>query len=392
MGSDHVSLCLYPMKISQLTIRNTQIPLRWDFSPSHTTTRMSNAIIVEVETESGIVGYGESCPRPYVTGETAISVWHDLSRLQGEWIGRYYADIGAIRSLIREELEGRIGLAARCALELALLDAWGKTKNRHLISLLGGIPKPYLSYGGMIPMLPVSLLKPLMGRFLFKEVKIKIGRNLADTLQRIATVQDMYGREVRIRLDANSSWKPEDAASQIPVLIRRGIQVFEQLFPPERDRAMKPLVEKYGSQVCFMADESATSYQRIQGLLENGYYNGLNLKISKHGGIFNTLAILELAASYEVSCRLGAYLGETSLLTAAGIVVSTVAQGLIGYDSGLGSILLEQDLAKPALKVDPVGVLELTEIENLPGLGLEIDAEVLECYARSLPEVSGPLY
>lgn len=380
------------MKISQLTIRNTQIPLRWDFSPSHTTTRMSNAIIVEVETESGIVGYGESCPRPYVTGETAISVWQDLSRSQAEWIGRSFDDISAIRSLIREELESRIGLAARCALELALLDAWGKTQGRHLISLLGGIPKPFLAYGGMIPLVPIALLKPLMGRFLFQEIKIKIGRDLGDTLQRIARVQEMYGSEVHIRLDASSSWKPEDASSQISVLIRKGIRVFEQLFPPERDSEMKPLVETYGSQVCFMADESATSYQRIQRLLENGYCNGLNLKISKQGGIFNTLAILELADSYEVSCQLGAYLGETSLLTAAGIVVSTVAQGLIGYDSGLGSILLEQDLAKPALKVDSTGVIELTDIDGLPGLGLEIDKGVLERYSRSLPEVSGPLY
>ena len=89
---------------------------------------------------------------------------------------------------------------------------------------------------------------------------------------------------------------------------------------------------------------------------------------------------------------MGAFLGETSLLTAAGIVVSAVEPGLTVFESGLGSVLLEQDLANPALKVDSTAVLELAGIDTLSGFGLEIDEGILDYYSRSLPEVSGPLY
>src|SRR5262249_53574682 len=93
----------------------------------------SDSLVVRVTLTDGAVGYGEGVPRDYVTGETVASTFDTLSALDvARHVGKPVDFAGGVRRLEGPEVpatragpRGMSGNAARCALELAVLDAYG---------------------------------------------------------------------------------------------------------------------------------------------------------------------------------------------------------------------------------------------------------------------------
>lgn len=94
-----------------------------------------------------------------------------------------------------------------------------------------------------------------------------------------------------------------------------------------------------------------------------------NLKISKNGGLFNTLAIYRLAQEHGIACQLGAHFGETGILTGAGILFGALAGPLTALEGGLGTHLLEYDLFDAGLQIDSRAQIEQPR-EKIKALGL----------------------
>ena len=340
------------MKICKLAIHLLEIPLKVHFAQANHSTHHSHSILVELETVGGIVGVGESCPRIYVTGEDVHSVVRDLSSIKPLlWTNKFHKQ-GDIETFICDQLAFCIGPAALCALELALLDAWSKTYNIPVIDAMGAHMQDEFCYTGVIPSISASKLKPLLNRFEFPQLKLKMGRQLEQNLSQIEAVQEIYGPHIAIQADINTCWSWKDAIQQIPVLMNRGIRIFEQPFLPAQDVCMGELIQRFGDKATFMADESATTCSQVSTLLTKGQCNRINLKISKHGGIFQTLRICREAQRYGISYQLGAHFGETSILTYAGMILASCVPHLRGHEGGLGTHLLEADLRDPSLRFD----------------------------------------
>ena len=110
------------MKLVKLDLKKIEIPFHERFTHSSAERSETESIWVTAQSESGKIGYGESCPRSYVTGETLISA--------KEFFTQHFQDlIGAISSLEDLKLwmdthnaEIDNNPAAWCAIELALLD------------------------------------------------------------------------------------------------------------------------------------------------------------------------------------------------------------------------------------------------------------------------------
>src|SRR5690606_22528882 len=116
------------------------------------------------------------------------------------------------------------------------------------------------------------------------------------------------------------------------------------VFLPDQDEAAARLQRHFGDDLCLMADESVTTLATARRLIRTQACRRFNLKVSKHGGLFNTLAIYRLAREHGIGCQLGAHFGETSILTAAGILFAALAGPLEALEGGLGTHLLEHDL------------------------------------------------
>ena len=106
----------------------------------------------------------------------------------------------------------------------------------------------------------------------------------------------------------------------------------------------------------------------------------VNARISKIGGILRTLDFVDKATKLGIRVILGAHVGETSILTRAGmIVMSAMKPDLLAAEGAFGTYLLRRDLVSPSLMFGDGGVLtaERGGIGDLPGFGLQLDSQAL---------------
>ena len=374
------------MQISAINIHQVTIPLRVQFSQANNTTNFSNSIILEIETSSGQLGYGESCPRSYVTGETILSVQKDIHRIIPILKSYQFDSLVDIQNFVVEKLPQEIGQAAICAVELALLDAWGKKHQYHLIDRMGNSNKQ-LQYTGIIPLQSMERLSLFLDRikpFQFHQLKLKVDASLEMNLEKILLIQDVYPNAT-IRIDANCGWTLTQAKTQIPVYLERGIQVFEQLFQKDMLEESKTITKEFGKDISLMLDESFTSLEEAQFLIRHKIGNRFNFKLSKNGGIFNALKIYNLLIENGMTCQLGAHFGETSILTAAGLLFSSMTTDVTTHEGAFGEYLLEKDICTPSISFDKEGQIDLQAITvKGSGLGIDVSSELISRYSNKI--------
>ena len=118
-------------RIQTIELLTVRLPFRFSFGHSLAERSSSVNVLVRLTLANGIVGYGEGVPRDYVTGETVEGALEALHERQAPVvIGRELTTIEDVPALAAEipftAEDGSLDTAARCALELALLDAAGK--------------------------------------------------------------------------------------------------------------------------------------------------------------------------------------------------------------------------------------------------------------------------
>ncbi|MCG8330005.1 MAG: hypothetical protein MI974_20075 [Chitinophagales bacterium] len=364
------------MKIKSIEIYKLAIPLKIQFAQANNKSNQSCSIIVKLQTQEGISGFGECCPRKYVTGESPEDVIKALKAIQGALYQYDFVSINAIQEYVCEYLPGVMKPAAICALELALLDAWSKEYQIPLVNALGGTTTQSIPYTGIVPLGPFPVIASKLKHFNFTELKLKASAGLEDNLKRIQEIKSLYTSNIKIRVDANTGWTFPTAIEQCKSLIEAGVSCIEQPFPADADKSMQLLKECYGEWIDIMADESLTDFQTAEALIDQQACNRFNLKISKNGGIFNTLKIYKLAQQHGIKCQLGAHFGETSLLTAAGLIFASIAPKLVAIEGGLGTHLLAKDITLNPLMINQEAIIP-RKIDSYYGLGLTIDEEIL---------------
>ena len=364
------------MKIKSISIHHLTIPMRLKFAQANSTAQSSNSIIVELKTQNGTTGFGESCPRKYVTGESSTDVIRALQSIQEELYTQDFPTINSIEDYVCIQLPKRIKPAAICALELAMLDAWSKEYQTPLLSALGGTQWAQPQYTGVLPFGEIQKLAPILKRFDFKEIKLKANACLKENINRIQQLRQIYDTPIDIRVDANCSWTFPIAMEQSIRLVEAGITCIEQPFSTSSNKTMSALTQYHGEWVDIMADESLTDYQSAEALIAQKACNRFNFKISKNGGLLNSLKMYRLAQSHGIKCQLGAHFGETSILTAAGLLFASLAPNLVAIEGGLGTHLLEKDITLNPLMINKQAKISI-DTQQIYGLGIQVNKALL---------------
>ena len=148
------------MKITRLeAIKLKPLAMRQAFSTTNVLLNSLHFVLVRIETDRGIEGYGEALPAWEVTGETAdsvagcIALYQDPHRLYADdlLVGRDIGSLGAIRAMMDDLLPtGRPftvmgNAAAKAAIEQAALDACARLQGVSIPALLGITPAPVAS-------------------------------------------------------------------------------------------------------------------------------------------------------------------------------------------------------------------------------------------------------
>lgn len=389
--------------IRKLEMLRIDVPLRKPIKhASHERTTSEN-LVVRVELESGHVGYGEGVPRSYVTGETIETTFKALEGV--DWartIGMPASFADVVRRLerltlpeIESDPRGMAGNAARCALELAVLDAYGRAFGEsvgraiELVEIKGleRFDAPCgVRYSAAITAESrrkeiVSAIKfRLYG---FRDVKTKVGVAGQDDPRRLETLRCILGRRIDVRLDANEAWRADELLAKVAPLLRFRPSVLEQPVAHAEVDALAELRPRLGVPV--MLDESLCGWPDAVAAVEKKTADVLNVRLSKCGGILPSLRIMALARRSGLGVQLGCHPGETALLSAAGRHVACRVDGIRDLEGSYDRHILRANLTRDDLTFSYGGRAGPL---NGPGLGVQVDTEMLAAMTRERREIT----
>lgn len=383
------------MKIKCATLYALRIPFLESFSHAAKTRVYSDSIVVRLIAEDGTVGYGEGVPRPYVTGETVESCvrtmkdqfWPALMRVDYQVLTSIDALIHIHESFPEIKTQGVVAWnAARAAFEIALVDCLLKQQRLSLSNLLP--PKRNaVIYSGVITVGPEERMAALARRYQalgVNQLKIKIdGR---DDRSKLLAIREVVGDAVSLRVDANGAFDFKQAVTILNDICEAGIDCVEQPLP--RGIASELARLSAETSIPIMVDESLVTIEDAEALIAAKACDFFNLRISKCGGLYLTLQLARMAAAAGIKLQLGAQVGETAILSAAGRHMAANIENLEFVEGSFGTMLLTEDVGAESVNFGQGGSAPILRGE---GLGIRVRDEFLKKYAVQVAECGGNL-
>lgn len=350
------------MKIHRLTAFHVPIRLKNPVRHASHERSANDTLIVRCVMDDGSTGWGEGLPRTYVTGESIDTAWSLLLQSSFEQLrdqdfsnavdAAWYLHKSPIvntddcltssssNSPSASPLRECFGNSARCAVELAVLDAacrcegvslgdlipqlirspkwrFSPATAKDLGSLL--VPSREVFYSGAVTsMTPrkqwLSALK--MRLFAFRQVKVKVGAADISDRDILRRVRRVVGRSVDLRLDANEAWRCEEVLAKLEPLLRYRPTSLEQPVPHAEISGLAQV--RRDITIPIMLDESLCCLEDAQRAVDGHWCDLFNIRLSKCGGLVRSLELAAFARQHSLGYQLGCQVGETGILSAAG--------------------------------------------------------------------------
>jgi L-alanine-DL-glutamate epimerase-like enolase superfamily enzyme len=378
------------MRIVELTAIHVRIPLKRAFKhASHERTETDNVVVRCVLSDRS-EGYGEGLPRDYVTGETIESSLELLKRSDLRAQFESCQDFPAALAMAERfklasapnDERGCQGNAARCAVELAILDAYGKSNGEPLSTIAKLIapelyqPREMVRYSGVIASARgVKARVAVLGMRMygFRQIKIKVGLPGYDDRKRLRAFRRCGGRNMIIRVDANEAWSPDEAVERIRELEPARIASVEQPVAHEKLDSLTEIRKQIKTPV--MLDESLCGPFDAERAVRLQACDLFNIRLSKCGGFIPSLRLAQFAKRHGLGYQLGCQVGETAILSAAGRNFAGSVADLVAVEGSYDRHLVKESLATEDLTFGWGGRGSLLVHS---GLGMTVDAAALE--------------
>jgi len=219
-----------------------------------------------------------------------------------------------------------------CALDMAGWDLFGKLKRKPLFELwnLDPIKSPLTDFTIGIDSPEVMIEK--MRKMPWPIYKIKVGFDGdIEVLKKLRANTDAI-----FRVDANEGWSLEQALEKIPQMKELGVELVEQPLKKDDWEGMEKLYA--ASSLPIFADESCVKEQDVLKCV--GKFHGINIKLTKCGGITPARRMIQKAREEGLQVMLGC-MNETSLGSSA---LAHLAPLVDKIDMD-GPLLLGEDIA-----------------------------------------------
>lgn len=356
-----------------------RIPFKRSFKHAAAERSVTQSIWVEAESPAGLRGFGEGCPREYVTGESIESALTFFRAIEDEvapLVGLDELRNWAVANGARIDANP----AAWCAVELALLDLLGKENSQPVEALLSlpSIAGPF-QYTAVLGAEPIAKFEEQLGRCLqigFRDFKVKLSGDRADDRPRIAALTAKAGAVASLRLDANNLWSDANTAIEYLRNLDGSFFALEEPLAVADYSGLRRVAES--SNVKIILDESFLRQEQFECLRPFPGPWIINLRISKMGGLLRSLAIAEQAARVNLPIIIGCQVGETSLLTRAALTVAQAAKGkgLMAQEGAFGTHLLANDIVDRPLMFGAEGSLDVSPYRFPQSTGFGLNPEV----------------
>src|SRR5690606_23927347 len=354
-----------------------------------------DSTLVRVETESGLVGWGESkaavgssgvnhalaaCIEkemaPLLIGQDA----RDISRLWDVMYNGTRAHFAIDRGHVFPILGRRgVSVAAIAGIDMALWDILGKSLNAPVWRLLGGRRRekmPAYASGGWAPVDKIGAeLKNFIDRGNFRAVKMRVGSGdgeLSHSVARVHAAREALGPDIDIMCDAHGTYTVVEAKRFCRQVADCNIAWFEEPVTADDKRGQAEV--RASTDIPISAGESEFTRFDFRDLIELRAVDILQPDLSIAGGITEAMRIEALASAHQL--RFAPHLWGGALTFASGLHVAAVASSgfILEYSLGANPMLHE-------LAVEKFPVVDgYVEIPDRPGLGVTIDEDFVAKY------------
>jgi L-Ala-D/L-Glu epimerase len=332
----------------EVEARVVRLELAETFVISRESADYADVLLVALS-HKGLTGYGEGGPVDRY-GESAESAKNWIDENAGLLGDDPFAleEIGARLAAVPGEQ------AAKAALDAALHDLQGKLLGIPAFRLLG-LPRtgPPTSWTVWLGDPDDMAARAERASSSFRRLKLKLGGGDGLDVERVRSVRAVT--DLPLQVDVNEWWSLDEALEALPQLAELGVEYCEQPLPAG-DEGGRVLKER--SPVPIYVDEDCHTLADIAGCAEIAH--GINVKLSKSGGIREAIRMAHAARSLRLGVMLGCML-ESGLAVAAGCCVAPLCDH-VDLD---GNLLLAEDPWPGVAFVDGVQTPS-----DAPGLGV----------------------
>lgn len=307
------------MKVINIETFIVKVPLIKPFKTAIRTVLSADSLLVRLDCDNGISGWGEAPATVAITGDSLTSIETAIKEYLGPFLkGRNLLSYEEVLSGLGGVMIGNT--SAKAALDMAVYDCLAQNSHLPLYQYLGG------ASGDLETNMTVSVNSPEeMGddaeRYIgqgFSVLKVKVGIGEIDLdIKRVKEIRKRVGHDIRIRLDANQGWSPKEAIKAIRQMEDEGldIELVEQPVQAHDLHGLKKVTDHVDTFI--MADEAVFSPKQALEVIKMRAADLINIKLMKAGGIYQGQIINRLAETAGVECMVGSMI-ETHLgITAA---------------------------------------------------------------------------
>lgn len=381
------------------------IPLKWEcplISDALSVCSVRQALLVKIETDTEFYGIGEAfCyGSPMQVGKAIIEyqlapmlIGQNPEHIEQLWQTMYWRTIA----------NGRRGvvMAAISGIDIALWDLFGKMYNAPICSLLGkhsqAVPT-YASGGFYAPGKDLDGLKKELEGYVNKgypALKIKIGRNPSmpgnalqymenqdfgvsydDDIKRLETARSILGSGI-LAADINAAWTPSQVLSAKNDFLRVHLNWLEEPIPFE-DISGCQMLAKEMPQISLVGFETEQGLANFQHLVQNQMVDIVQPDIGWGGGISELVKIGAMALANHKPVSLHSF--GSAVHFAASLHVAASLPNTERMESEENKNVLKSSILKQPFEADNDMNFFVPE---KPGLGIELDWNVLERYAAN---------
>ena len=359
------------MKISRIRAYQVDLPLhegsyKWSGGKS---VEVFDSTIVEIETDTGLVGYGEVCPLgPFYLPAYGPGVRSGLEEIGPKLIGMNPLYVDEMNRHMDRVLKGHPYV--KSGVDIACWDLLGKATGQPVCSLLGGrYGEDFILYRAISQQDPDAMAENV-GMYRnegYRRFQLKVGGDPDVDIERIKQVADVLQPGDKLIADANTGWLMHEAARvvravhDVDVYIEQPCETYEECLAIRR-RTNHP----------FVMDENIDHLSMLLRGHADGAMDVVNLKISKFGGLTKARQARDLCTSLGIAMTIeDSWGGDITTAAIASLAHSTRPELLFTSTDFNSYVTVSTATGAPERKHGRLSA----SLE--PGLGIEPRIDVL---------------
>ena len=367
--------------VGSVVLHRVRVPFVEPFRISNGVVAEKDAILIELATVQGIVGWGEASPMSgsFYSAATPDSSWTALrERLVPALLSAGQVNPAAFYEFLREEPADPF---AKAGIEGALWDAFANARRRALCELFGIERRPVPSGVAIGIFETIDELIERVRRYVsegYQRVKIKIQRGW--DVEPVAAVRSQFP-QLPLMVDANAAYTIDDL-HVFRELDRFGLTMIEQPLAANAMEEAGELQAHLTTPLC--ADESAESLTALDQVIEHKAARIINIKVQRVGGLSEALLMLKAACAGGLRCWVGT-MPELGIASAHALHVAMHSAFSFPTDIEASSRWYVDDIVEPAIAIDQNGFIQ---VPDGSGTGFNVACEKVERYTTAVERFS----